>query len=288
MDTVKTYRQVNQSDSTLSFGISKMEEIYAKRKGKPDVPHRHDFYTILVVKQATGNHIVDFKTHTLSKNQVYFISPGQVHQLSEEGPSIGFSIVFSEDFLALNNILVDFIEDINLFHEFGNSPPLQIDDQAMEKLDSFAMEMLSYFESNRSYRFEAIGALLKLLLISCHNLCSLNQLDTQTLESGGTLLRSFKQLVNQKFKEWHHTSTYADALNITPDHLNRVVKSLTGKTAKEHLQSRLTTEAKRMLYFSSLSNKEIAYELGFSEPGNFSSFFKTCTGVSPSKFKPTA
>ncbi|MEM0994741.1 MAG: helix-turn-helix domain-containing protein [Bacteroidota bacterium] len=43
--------------------------------------------------------------------------------------------------------------------------------------------------------------------------------------------------------------------------------------------------AKRLLRFSELQNKEIAYELGFSAPANFSQFFKKCTGVSPSKFR---
>ncbi len=288
MDTVKTYHQVNKADGSLHFGISKMESIYEKRKGQPDTPHRHDFYTILVVKNGEGKHIIDFKTYELSKNQVYFISPGQVHQLTEQLPSIGYSIVFSSQFLAMNNILVDFIEDINLFNDFGSTPPLLLGESEMDGIDHYASEMMDYLDSNTPYKYEAIGSLLKLILISCHSLCSLNQLDTQTMESGGSLVRNFKKLVNQKFKEWHHASAYAEALNITPDHLNRVVKSLTGKTAKEHIQSRLTTAAKRMFYFTSLSNKEIAFVLGFSEPANFSAFFKTCTGTSPSKFKPPA
>ena len=87
------------------------------------------------------------------------------------------------------------------------------------------------------------------------------------------------------YKTWHATSQYANELNITPDHLNRSIKSLIGKTAKEYIQARITIAAKRMLYFSDLSTKEIAYDLGFSEPANFSNFFKKCTGISPSEFK---
>lgn len=285
MDPVKTYHDINKADDSLSFGISKMEDIYQKRKGRPDVPHRHDYYTILVVKEAEGSHIVDFTTHVLGNNQVYFISPGQVHQLTENKPTVGYSIVFSTHFLALNHILVDFIEDINLFNDFSNTPPLQVGSKEMELLTSYSEEMLRLNTGDSAYKYDAIGALLKLLLISCHNLCSLNQLDTQTMEVGANLVRNFKQLVNQQYKTWHHAAAYAEALHITPDHLNRVVKSLTGKTAKEHIQSRLTTAAKRLLFFSSLSNKEIAFELGFSEPANFSAFFKSCTGMSPRGFK---
>ena len=98
-------------------------------------------------------------------------------------------------------------------------------------------------------------------------------------------MASVKALVEANYQNWHASSQYAEALHITPDHLNRTVKSLIGKTAKEYIQSRITVAAKRMLYFSDQSNKEIGYALGFSEPGNFSAFFKKCTGQSPSDFK---
>lgn len=288
MDVVKTYHNVNKADGSLSFGISRMEDIHKKRKGLTDEPHRHDYYTILVVKKGKGVHLVDFKTHPIAENQVFFISPGQVHQLKEETSSFGYSIVFSAQFLAMNHIMVDFIDDINLFNDFGNTPPLMVSEPEMARILSYASEMEYYYRSPDTYKFQAIGALLKLLLIACHNLCSLTQLDSQTMEVGAVLVRNFKQLVNEKFKTWHHASAYAYALHITPDHLNRVVKSLTGKTSKEHIQSRITIAAKRLLYFSALSQKEIAFELGFSEPANFSAFFKSCTGVSPSKFKELA
>ena len=73
---------------------------------------------------------------------------------------------------------------------------------------------------------------------------------------------------------------------VTPDHLNKTIKSLIGKTAKEYIQSSLIIEAKRMLIHSSQSAKEIAYHLGFSGTLLTSaSFFKKCTGISVSAFK---
>ena len=92
-------------------------------------------------------------------------------------------------------------------------------------------------------------------------------------------------MVNESYKSEHSISYYADQLHITPDQLNRIIKSTIGKTSKEYIQSRLITEAKRLLYFSNLSNKEIAFELGFNEPANFSAFFKKCSGFSPLNFK---
>ena len=103
--------------------------------------------------------------------------------------------------------------------------------------------------------------------------------------SENRILRAFKNRVNTDYKTEHSTSYYAEKLNITPDHLNRTIKSTIGKTAKEYIQSRIITEAKRLLYFSELSTKEIGFELGFNEPANFSAFFKKATSFSPSTFQ---
>ena len=75
------------------------------------------------------------------------------------------------------------------------------------------------------------------------------------METTNHLLRSFKQLLNKHYATKHMVADYADMLAVTSDYLNKTVKSITGKSAKEHIQSKLITEAKRTLLFSSLSNK---------------------------------
>ena len=145
--------------------------------------------------------------------------------------------------------------------------------------------MINLYQSPVKFNDQALGSLLQLFLINCNNLCSLSVDNTQSREAGNTILRNFKQLVNEKYTEWHGTAEYANELNVTPDYLNRVVKSLSGKTAKEYIQSRIIIAAKRLLFFSDESLKEVGYHLGFSEPANFGAFFKKSTGKSPSEFK---
>ena len=194
----------------------------------------------------------------------------------------------SQRFLLENNIPQRFLDNLKLFQLFGESPPMDLDDEELQKLNSYAEEMLKLHQSSDNYKTEALGALLQLLLIRCNNLCSLPDRDTQSLEAGNVLLKRFKDLLETNYKKWHGAAEYASQLHITPDHLSKVLRSLTGRSTKEHIQGRITTAAKRMLYFSDLSTKEIGYELGFSEPANFSAFFKRCTGESPSTFRSEA
>jgi AraC-like DNA-binding protein len=285
MHQIKTYTRVDHTHDSVSFRISRTEDIYKEREGKKDEPHRHDFYTLLLLKRAKGTHVVDFSDYPLKGNQVYFISPGQVHQVIEEEISYGFAVLFSSQFLAENNIPVQFIEDLSLFNNYGYAPPLDVNPEEFAILSRYCEEMHTLYHSDSKFKEQAISSFLKLFMIQCNNLCTLQTDDPEGQEAGHMILRKFKKLVEARHTTWHQASAYAEALHVTPDHLNRVVKSMIGKTSKEYIQSRIVLSAKRMIYFTELSAKEIGFQLGFSEPANFSAFFKKMTGISPSQFR---
>ncbi len=280
---VKTYKEVNR-DNTLNFRIQKMEDIFLERNGEADSPHRHDYYTALLIKEASGKHVIDFNEYPLATNQVFFVSPGQIHQVVEEKESKGYVILFSSEFLGNNNIPCYFIDDLSLFNDHGQSPPLPVNNDELALLTGFCEEMLKIQQSDLKYKELAISSYIKLFLIHANNVCTLKSNHPQNQEAINSILKNFKTLVNGQYHKWHQTADYANKLNVTPDYLNRVVKSLTGKTAKEFIQARIITEAKRLIAFSELNSKEIGYQLGFSEPANFSAFFKKNTGLPPSQF----
>lgn len=285
MTAVKTYKSVNSNQENLHFSIAKMQDIYTLRNGKVDEPHRHNFYSVLIISKAKGIHKIDFNEYELAEKQIFFIAPGQVHQVIEFEKSEGFSMTFSNQFLVENSIPLSFIESLNLFQNYGQSPPLKLERKAFESVENFANEIVELFNSDAAMKFLSIGSFLKLILIACNNSCAINPIESDIAISGASLIRNFKNAVNQNFKKEHSTTFYANQLFITPDHLNRTFKAKVGKTAKEFIQARIITEAKRLLFFSSLTNKEIAYRLGFNEPANFSAFFKKHTMLSPSHFK---
>ncbi|MGB0521359.1 MAG: AraC family transcriptional regulator [Flammeovirgaceae bacterium] len=267
------------------FTLQSMGEIFQQAKGKADVPHRHGYYTVLLVDHAKGKHVIDYLTYPFEENQVHFVSPGQVHQVHVEEEPTGWVITFSRDFLAENNIPESFISNINLFKQFGDSSPLQIDHETKVRLLRIVAEMKKCLPEELLYRNRALGALVQLFLIYCNNCCLL---DTQQLDeenAGVCILRDFKTLVDNHFHEWHKVNTYADEISISSKHLSYTVKDITGKTAKEFIQDRLVLEAKRLLIHTELTIKEIAYQIGFEEPLHFSAFFKKHTKCSPTVFR---
>ncbi len=287
--------QINQNINSLDllyddipvpFVIKTMEDIDRRLGGIADNPHRHNYYTIIWSSTATGKHIIDFKEYPILPQHIFFVSPEQVHQvITDPGPT-GYVILFTPEFLQKNSIREDFIANLKLFQKSDETPPLPLTDKMMISLKLFTGQMQSAFNSDDDMRFEAIGAYLKLFLIECNGHCSLfPDSNTQNIEVGKTLVRNFKAIVENNFTKWHQVKDYADALNVTPNYLNEVIKSTIHVSAKDFIQSRVVLEAKRMAIFTGKSSKEIGYDLGFEDPSHFSKFFKINLGYSIQEFK---
>jgi len=77
----------------------------------------------------------------------------------------------------------------------------------------------------------------------------------------------------------------AEAMNFSPNYFSDLLKSETGKNTQEHIHYHLLEKAKTLLITSDLSVGEIAYELGFEYPQNFSKLFKKKVGTTPTLYR---
>lgn len=278
--------ELEHNGQKVDFALRTMEEIHAIRGNMPDIPHRHDYYTILWSKNACGQHFIDYKEHIIRPNLIFFVNPGQVHQVITFGEPEGLVIMFTKDFLSRNLISEDFVLNLGLFSESADTPPLRLEEQYSEKLHNLSNGIYDAFSNNSEYQTDTIGAYLKLFLIECNKIAPQPDFENpQMFQSGRPILKAFKEQVEKNFDNWHKVGKYADALNISPDYLNNVIKNSIGKTAKEFIQERLILEAKRLGVHTYMSNKEIAYEIGFDDPSHFSKFFKNIEGTSYSEFR---
>lgn len=275
-------------DGPASFVLRTMEEIADRQQGIADDPHRHNYYSVIWPFGGSGRHIIDFREYPILPHHVFFVSPGQVHQIISGPETRGFVILFTPEFLMKNSIREDFISDIRLFRDSSETPPLPLSGPLLERVLDHARNMHEAYRSEREMKYEMIGAYLKLMLIECSTHCSLQSgSNTQQAEVGKSLLNRYKQLVESRFREWHIVKDYASLLNVSPNYLNEVIKSSIGVSAKDYLQNRILLEAKRSAVFTSLSAKEIAFSLGYEDPSHFGKFFKSATGQSVAEFRTT-
>ncbi len=77
----------------------------------------------------------------------------------------------------------------------------------------------------------------------------------------------------------------SDHLNMSPNYLSDMLRTLTGQNTQQHIHNRLIEKAKEKLSTTELSISEIAYELGFEHSQSFNRLFKSKTNVTPLKFR---
>lgn len=98
-------------------------------------------------------------------------------------------------------------------------------------------------------------------------------------------VNKFKVLLQRDYKIAKKVSHYAGELNITPRKLTEMTEYVLGKSAKHIIIEKLITESKKMLSYTNYTISQIAYELGFSDEGNFTNFFKKHTEKNPSEMR---
>jgi AraC-like DNA-binding protein len=99
------------------------------------------------------------------------------------------------------------------------------------------------------------------------------------------LYRQFIELISEHYQSSHEVAEYSKLLGISARKLADLSKRCSGKGAKELINGQLIAEAKRSLQFSSMPIKEIALQLNFATPDQFSHFFKKNVQVSPKDYR---
>ncbi|HEY0271769.1 MAG TPA: helix-turn-helix domain-containing protein [Chitinophaga sp.] len=252
-----------------------------------DNPHRHDFYAMYWIKSGSLRLTIDTTIHAVGANTLLFVAPGQVYQMHFSEMLEGYLVAFQDGFLCLKDASQHSGINSSLFFNPRFSSVITLDPAMEGDFDWLVQRMMrEIVEQQPEYLLATHGLLRYLLVLASRMQAAAGTVTPDTLfpHYNGVYLQ-FKQLIEEKFRTLKNVSDYADLLHIKPVQLNEISKQLSGITAGEHIRNRIILEARRYLYNTDLSAKEIAYQLGFEDPHYFSRFFKKYTSQSPSEFK---
>lgn len=269
----------DQSKNKDDFYMAKLENLVMDFKGI-DQSHSHDFYMIMFLRQGKGTHTIDFKTYQINDNQLYFLTPGQVHNWDLSPDSQGFTLYFEANYFC--SLYAHRLFNYPFYHSNQNKPLLQLDGSE-PIFDYLFTEAFQEFSNSKPNRNEVFLAQLFLILENASRYYE-NQ---QSPELNGQYfrIRQFEELMNKHFIEKKEIKDYAEMMNISPNYLNALCKNFLHKTASQLLQERLLIEAQRLLTHTELSIKEIVFQLGFNDTSYFTRFFRKLTTKTPLEFR---
>ena len=247
-------------------------------------PHTHDYYFVLIVRQAEGLHFIDCERHLMGENSVFFITPGQCHAYDPRKITDGYALSFLPDFYQLNKP-IDKIYDFPFFHTTLRSPVLFMK-KNISRIFSLLQEIEIEFLNNDFGQQSVIRSLLEILLVQLSRAYGVDEIEHDTTARINTSrIRKLECLIDMNFVEQRKVSFYSEKLNLTSRHLNNIVKTGTGRSISDMITSRVLAEAKRLLLNSDDTVAEIAWKLNFSDKAYFHRLFKTNTNYTPEGFR---
>jgi len=248
------------------------------------VPHRNNFYEILLVTDGKGTKTIDFEHFDIHPNRIYFIAPGQVHNWQLTSKSDGYFIHFSEKIFYSSMCCNFYLEQFPFLRAIPKNSVMDIYEETVKEIISSIKRIIIEVKKKDVYSMDIICFNMISLFVSIIRDKALS-VNNHLSEQNQTNSFNFKMLVNKYFTEKRLPKDYAAMLYVTPSQLNAKCKDIFGKSAGNIIRDRILLEAKRLLINTDVSISEIAYRLNFSDNSYFTKFFKKYTGLTPEEFR---
>ncbi|WP_452219042.1 AraC family transcriptional regulator [Lacinutrix undariae] len=248
-------------------------------------PHTHNFYLCVLFTQGSGIHEVDFNSYNIKPGKVFFLKPGQTHFWKFKTQPEGYIFFHSQEFYELK-FLEHKLHSFPFFYSNQNPPVLQLTANKISELNSKFEEVYTEYQQKSLLRELKIVNAISNIYIELTRVYTF-EISLEKLNSPHYLniLEKAESLINTHFHNEKLPKFYADQLNISTKHLNRIIKTTTGKTTSQLISERLILEAKRLIVHSQDNLANIAYTLQFSDYAYFSTYFKSKTGITPFDFR---
>lgn len=281
--------ELPKGDEDIAFHVYEVKGKVIQNRDYPhktEQPHRHAYYEICIFVNGAGSHMIDFKSFDIKSHSIHFLTPGQVHRISREENYHGFLLVFSRDFYSIGIQDEDLLMTLPFFNNNTSEPILNLDEEEFAEALDIIEHLRRDYKRDNEIREDVLRSYLHIFLLKCRYFFNKKYLDKDTINDPAFLkVNKFRELVEKNFREIHLVKEYAHLLHESPAHLNKVVKSITGENASEFIIKRIVLEAKRLLIYTDLSNKEISFNMNYDDPSYFSRLFRKKVGTSPSEFR---
>jgi len=266
-------------EHTLGFKLKYIDEDdLAQLNETLQEAHRDDHYIFFLQERGRINIMVDFRLMNVQGSTLGFILPGQVHHY-QGGMKKCIGWFLAIDAAHIDGALRAVFENKLLNHQMVKVKNPTLAARSLSLIQDLLQEKVPLDTSVIHHLLNAfIGMVAGYFRDGMHP-------PDKPASRVVAIVSSFRQLVTAHYRVHKSPSAYAALLNISVTYLNEAVKKQTGFPATYWIQQELLLEAKRLLYHTDLTVKEIAHRIGFEDHAYFSRLFRKAGGITPLAFR---
>lgn len=277
--------QFQESKTLNGLYVNSFSNHIQLNKNLINKPHSHNFYLCVIFTEGTGTHEIDFNSFSINSGKVFFLKPGQTHFWKFKTKPKGYIFFHSQEFYEMK-FLDHKLNSFPFFYSYQNPPLLEL---SLIKLNELNLKFKEIHEESLQcniFRELKITNIINSIYIELTRAYTADvNLEKLVSPNYSKTLENLETLINDHFYTEKLPKFYANKLNITTKHLNRVVKKTINKTTSQLISERIILEAKRLIVHSDNTLADIANTLEFSDYAYFSKFFKSKIGITPIGFK---
>lgn len=273
---------IDSQNGELAFRLDRFESL-----SPFDHLQRKNSYTLILLHQQSLTLAVDFSEYPLEGSHMICLSPYQPFMLTSTENCSGVLLNFHPDFFCTYRHQNEIETEGVLFHNFNQPPFFQITQE--EIFQHLIAQMSSEMERKTIAQHEVLVAYLKVFLIEAVRQKKQFDQDIRQSVSGRhtEVIQHLVDSIETNFHQMHSPQEYADMLCINSKTLAGIAKKYLSQTPTSLITNRIIIEAKRELYLTAKSVKEISATLGYQDEFYFSRLFKKKVGCSPGTYRKT-
>ena len=271
---------VDQQTGELAFSIGPLTDTMATT-----AVVRHNRYAIVLLQAGTLTMTIDFVPHTISAKSLVCLSPYQPHQVVSSSGVQGWEMHFHADFFCTYKHQHQIALEGALFHNNYQLPFFRVADDM--PLNTILHQMGMELRQPGLAQHELLVSYLKICLIHALRLKAEHDKRVVLADELPPPIVRLKESLEREYRHKHSPADYASLVHLAPKTLGKLVKKHFNKPLSDLIAHRIMIEAKRELYLTAKSVKEIAHWLGYADEYYFSRFFKRHAGISPHHYRHT-
>lgn len=249
-------------------------------------PRQQPYFSILLVGRGQGRATRDGAEFLFSAPCALCFSIYQPYSLVVDGVFETVLLNFHPGFFCLFEHRHEVSCNGVLFNNLYDTPVVNLSPDEYQTLLTIASQITDELGRQGQPDRDVLLSFLKVFLINASRIKMEQQAETS--QKAAPILGDLTSAIETHYKTLHQAGNYEKLLHVSTAVLNKASKQYFRKTLTELIAERLIIEAKRQLYLTTKTVKEIAFELGYNDEFYFSRFFKKNAGVSPQVFREKA